>query len=83
MLFQSSFLIHVEIALEDAFLEGVGHLWLLGHLSLWWWLHDGNTLGTLVDSRLGDATGNGRAFSSGSEVLSKVVALSCFDPFVS
>jgi hypothetical protein len=44
-------LIHVEVTLEYAFLECVGHFWLFGHLSVWRF-HDCDALGTLVSYRL-------------------------------
>ena len=44
-------LVHVEVALEDALLHGVGDLGLLGHLADGR-LHDGDALRALVRRRL-------------------------------
>lgn len=69
-------LVHVEVALEDTFLHGVGYLGLFGHLADGW-LHDGDTLGTLVRRGLRlhwlDA-GHGSPLGSGTEVLCVTVA---------
>lgn len=74
-------LIHVEVALEDPLLHGIGNLGLLGHLTRGR-LHDGDTLGALVNVAIGTEQTTRRArdgapLGSGTEVLSEIVTLAC------
>jgi hypothetical protein len=71
-------LIHIEIALEDPLLHGIGNLGLPRHLA-GGRLHDGDTLGTLVTVCAQDWWGarHGTPFGSSTEVLREVVAFAC------
>ena len=72
-------LVHVEVAFEDPLLHGVGHLGL-GHLA-GRWLHDCDTLSTLVRWRRraqhSARAGDGASLGSRSEVLSEIVTFAC------
>lgn len=75
-------LIHVEVAFEDPLLHGVGHLGL-GHLA-GRWLHDCDTLSTLVRWRRraqhSARAGDGASLGSRSEVLSEIVTFAIWVP---
>jgi hypothetical protein len=72
-------LIHIEVALEDPFLHGIGDPWL-GHLADRR-LHDSDALSTLVRrtgrAQHGRGAGDGASLCSGSEVLSEIVTFAC------
>jgi hypothetical protein len=71
-------LIHIEVALENPLLHGVGDLGLLRHLTDRR-LHDGNALGPLVTVRAHRRrrTGHGTPLGSSTEVVREVVAFAC------
>jgi hypothetical protein len=71
-------LIHVEVALEDSLLHGIGHFGLLGHLA-YRRFHNGNAFGALVGvgAQHGRRAGHGASLSPGTEVLREVVAFAC------
>lgn len=69
-------LIHVEVALQDTLLHGIGHSGLLWHLA--GRLHDGDALGAVVhlggDRVDGVGAGHGGALGAAAKILGKVVA---------
>src|ERR1700753_3022163 len=72
-------LIHVEVALQDALLEGIGALWNTGSLANGW-LHSGHALCAKVLLSLcgwWGGPGNGGALSAASKVLGKIEAFTC------
>jgi hypothetical protein len=74
-------LVHVEVALQDPLLHGVGGLGLLRHLADRRF-HNSKTLGTLVAAVLKDWrwSGHGATLGARTEVLCKVVAFACRRP---
>lgn len=73
-------LVHVKVALQDAFLHGIGNLGLLRHLANRR-LHDSHALGALMLVGMWRvhvcARDGGSAFGASAEVLCKIVAFAC------
>ena len=73
-------LVHVKVALQDAFLHSIWNLWLSGHFASRGF-HDSDALGSMMvcSSRAQHRGGtrNGASLSPGTNVFGKIISFTC------